>query len=152
MFSKIHIIKHIAVIMSLVMFVSTVGIAVDFHFCQGDLQNISFFKKSKTCHEIVKQSHCKKHTKPPCHQSENDSFNKKKGCCDSESVVIQFDTEFSVPSIIDFNFNKSFLAVNSGTTLFEEPLGEFYQAKDYKTYKPPSRDFDHIILFQSFLI
>jgi hypothetical protein len=138
--------------MALLMLISSAGVAMDFHFCQGDLQNISFFKKAKSCHEVTKKTHCEKMAKKACHDETEENLDHPKNCCDSKALVIQFDSDFAVPSLIDFDFDRSYLALDIQHFNIEELEIECYQAKDYKNYKPPSRDIDHIVSFQSFLI
>ncbi len=135
------------------MFSTSAGIAVDFHYCQGSLQNISFFKPSKNCHEKTNHSHSEK-VKKSCHSSaeNNISSDSKDKCCDDQAYFFQLDTDYGLPSFVDFEYNKTLLAFVTEIPVFEINSYTFYNAKDYAHYKPPLSSRDHIILFQTFLI
>ena len=151
---KSNILRHIAFTMAILMFFTSAGLAVDFHYCQGSLQNISFFKKAKNCHDQVATHHCEKMAKKACHNSPSDDSlaELKKNCCDNEAFFFQLDSDFGIPSFIDYSHQLSWYAVQEVNLTYTFVDHSYYQPKDYKYYKPPTVESDHIVLFQSFLI
>lgn len=126
---------------------------MDFHYCQGELQNISFFKKAKNCHEKVTAHHCQK-VKKACHKSpkEDGIAKKNKNCCDNEAFFFQLESDYGIHSIVDAESNDNLFEILDPSLSEETILHSFYNPKDYKYYKPPSLARDHIVLFQSYLI
>lgn len=148
-----QILKHIALLMAILMFSSSAGLAVDYHYCQGDLQNVSFYTKAKNCHDYVKSELGKK-VKKACHKEPANELSSahKDNCCDNEAVFMQLDTEFGIIAIPNFNDYTDVEFLLSPSLNLDFIPFSYYDAKDYKYYKPPSVELDHIVLFQSFLI
>lgn len=134
--------------MAVLMFTTSVGVAFDLHFCKGELQDISFFKKAKNCHEKSLAKH-----NPPCEKHATlKGFDQKNDCCNNQAYHFQMDTDFSLPSVIDFDFHKSLYAFHFVLPELPEASSSIYKDNFYKNYKPPSLKKDHIVLLQSFLL
>jgi hypothetical protein len=137
--------RFIALCMAALVFLSTAGITVDFHYCKGELKSFSFFGKAKPCHEpSLKQC--------PFHKKMMVKSNDKKGCCENKTVHFQSDSEQKVQA---YNFNLEqtlqklitpFGIVYSPEISFEKEISSFVR------YKPPLIPRDISVLFQSFLL
>ena len=82
-----------ALTMALVMFTSSVNLAMDMHFCQGKLKSVSFIGKAETCHDMAssKMPNCTQHQEM-AGEPEGCSISKKE-CCSNKSVHIQSDVD-----------------------------------------------------------
>ncbi len=134
--------------MAILMFTTSAGLAIDMHYCKGDLQSVSFFSKAKSCHEKAKTSHCHK-AKKACHSKNKEHLAEDDNCCDNQSYVFQLDTDYEIfvdsssENKVDFHKNDAPISLLDHKSFY---------AKNYKNYKPPSLDRDHIVLIQSFLL
>lgn len=148
-----------AISMALLMLLSSTGYAMDIHYCQDQLKDISLFGKSKSCHE--------KQETPTCHQTktsltdgQKSCHNTKDGvsktaednCCHNESVVIEkpdldaTPTQSTTVQNIQLEFVAAFIAVyvfNYAVQAEQQPFAQ---------YKPPLPDRDVQVLYQTFLI
>lgn len=137
------------------MFLSSVGLAVDFHYCQGELKSMSLWKKAKTCHELAASSHCHKAKKQGCHKSASqkscEKDDEQKGCCDNETAIFLLDADYAVAEYVPLEVHQiQFVAAFVATSyhLFSEAE---YTLSHYQNYKPPLLDRDICVLIQSFL-
>ena len=148
--------RFIALSLAFLMFFSSAGFAVDFHYCQGKLKTLGFFQKAKTCHELAANaSHCHMAKKKTCHKQSSEISCKKdgdgKGCCDNEMAFILLDADYGIAEYVSFGiqdiqfvaafiatFNAQFIEVDSSPSHF-------------KNYKPPLLERDILVLVHSFL-
>lgn len=90
---------------------NAVGFAFEAHYCEGELQSISFFGKAEAC-EMSKQMQAK--MKPCCKKKQHRDGFSKKGCCSSEmhylNALQDFQSEDGLS--IEAAHNFSFQAVN----------------------------------------
>ena len=75
--------RFVALMMAFLMFFSSVGFAMDMHYCGGKIKSISFFGKAKNCHEMVGESdtpikNCPHHKKM---MADEKSCFEDKNCC-----------------------------------------------------------------------
>ncbi len=141
-----------ALTMALVMFTSSVNLAIDMHYCQGKLKSVSFLGKAETCHDMAsaKMPNWPHHTKMMS-PSEGCSLDKK-DCCDNKSIHIQSDVdevETSSELVVSQNlqhFVVAFVAVFLKNNSLEKTTLSF------QYYHPPIVVKDIPVLHQSFLI
>jgi len=146
--------RIIALTMAFVMFATTVNLAIDMHYCQGQLKSVSFFGKAETCHEMTAtMKNCPHHQKvvEETPSKENCSM-RKKDCCDSKLLHIQSDLE-QVNSSSEFvvsqefqQFIIAFVAVFFQNTFIDKSVSNF------QYYHPPIIVKDISVLNQSFLL
>ena len=126
-------------------FLSSAGITVDFHFCNGELKSFSFFGKAKPCHEpSLKQC--------PFHKNMVVKSDDKKGCCENKTVHFQSDQEQNFQAInfnFELNLQKLVLAYAS---VYFFTSNDKQELNSIAHYKPPSISRDISVLFQSFLL
>lgn len=140
--------KTMALIWAILVFVTSVGVSVDMHFCQDKLKSYSFFGKAKNCHELAAQPvGCKHHPKlPQQHRI------KKKACCSNKSVVYQLDQDKQIldVDIIDIAKEQLFVYCRGSKVLWE--VQENLSLDKFLYYKPPLLRKNIPVLIQSFLL
>ncbi len=80
MLRKKHILKPLALVLAFIVGLSSMGLSMDKHVCQGKVKSVAFFGKAKTCLQMQSDTetsgtcrmhrHCRhsgKKTKPCCH-------------------------------------------------------------------------------------
>jgi len=147
--------RIIALTMAFVMFATTVNLAIDMHYCQGKLQNVSFFGKAETCHDrmAAKMKNCPNHQMMMAEESSNQGCSMSKtGCCDSKSLHIQSDLDqlgFSSEFVVSTELQQ--LVVAFVTVFFNNDFIE-KSTPNFQYYHPPIVVKDIPVLNQSFLL
>ncbi len=135
--------------MAILIFSSSVGVALDIHYCKDEIKSLGFFHSAKDCYQLAGFETPEKHHDQ---KTNSEAFFKQKDCCSNESVLFQLDTDFSLPTLFDFNFDQDFYVFHQPSfNSADEPV-DFYSPNNYKNYKPPLLEKDHIVLIQSFLL
>ena len=81
------------------MLVSSTGISMDLHYCQGRLKGASFIGKAKTCHDREASSSCHKKKNSCQHPNEELTQSEKDACCQNRTVHVEADdTEKNIDS------------------------------------------------------
>ncbi len=144
-----------ALTMALLMFFVSAGIAVDMHYCGGELKSVSFFGKAKTCHDMVKKQPA---TMPNCPHHKKTSTKKPgctedKNCCSNKTLLLQSEGEQQLLSS-DFVFSKRtkhFVAAFVQVFLANN-YNKVNTSVSYTHHKPPLISRDISVLFQTFLL
>lgn len=122
---------------------TSLGYAVDLHFCSGALKTFSFFGKADACHQ--KMQFC------PHHGSM--IMDSDQGCCDNEIVIIDnLDVDYLSASSFVYDVALTYtLPVFSPN---DSPLPGSTSADvitEYLHFKPPLPAKSRAVLYQSFL-
>lgn len=138
----------------MLLFISSSGISMDMHFCQGKLKRVSLIGSAKTCAEMaVMMKHCSGKKAKSCHGaskscSDDGSHN---GCCENESISFDLD----IDNIDIQAFNSSVLEIDfnvlSKVQLVALPNLQI-KLLQFEEYIPPLPRKDLTVLHQSFLI
>ena len=145
--------RIISLSLAFLMFSTSVGFAVDMHYCQGKLKSVSFFGKAKTCHDmtdVTQMNNCPHHKKV-MKQIENCSKEDKKDCCDNKTVHIHSDQDQAIQTL-DFTnkqipqFVIAYVVAFFNINLINSNIPSF------SIYKPPIVPKDIPVLIQSFLL
>ena len=141
-----------AVSMALLMLLSSTGLSIDAHYCQDQIQGISFIGKAKSCHD--------KQETLPCHKSKNSCQHQNDGvdqaddndCCHNECLVIEkSDVDATSPQLADIqNKQLDFVAAFVSNYVFDYGILADFQYFDQ--YRPPLPDRDVQVRYQIFLI
>lgn len=142
-----------ALVMAFVIFATSVNIAIDMHYCKGELKSVSFFGKAKSCHSEIAPAmkNCPHHQKMRAESKDNYSADEK-DCCNNKMVYIQSDLDqFNSSSKVVVSqelqqFVAAFIAVFFKNQIVEELSSTFL------AYQPPIISRDISVLFQTFLI
>lgn len=127
-----------AVVLALLVLISSTSFKVGIHLCMGDVQNVSFFSRAAGCE--------KQQSLPPCHRQT------KTRCCDDETVIHKAD---------DLKASIAQMPVAVGAPMdLEKPLiliSEIIPAapvsrSSYRNYDPPLPSDDLTVELQVFLI
>ena len=139
--------RIISLTMAFLLLVSSSGISMDVHFCQGKFKRANFLGKAKTCEQVndcLKK--CGKEVKS-CHSDGQDEDHK--GCCENQSF--QLDLDFDSGDIISSDLSKiqkQFLT--AFTYIYVLNLVPAERNPKFTSYIPPPLEKDISILFQVF--
>ncbi len=141
-----------ALTMALVMFTSSVNLAMDMHYCLGKLKSVSFVGKAEACHDMVSadMSDCPQHQEMM--EKTKGCSMERKDCCENKSVHIQSDVdelETSSELVVSQqlqNFVVAYVEVFLKNNYVERT------APSFQYYHPPIVVKDIPVLHQAFLI
>jgi len=139
-----------AFLMAIMMFATSVNLAIDMHYCQGQLKSVSFFGKAKNCHEIMAQSSCPHHQKM---MVEKEGCSKDdKNCCESKSIQIESDND-QILSVSKFVSNQELQQfVVAFVKVFFQNFSIEKENNVFTSYKSPQITRDTYVLFETFLL
>ena len=143
-----------SVTMALLLLLSSSGLTMDLHFCQGHLKRVNFIGKAKTCAEMALMvEHCSKKKAKSCHSKAKSCTGGEShdGCCDNKAVVLDLDIEkadFLDVNSSDLKENTAVVAIDKFILSNENQLKKVA----FRHYKPPLPTTDIYILFESFLL
>lgn len=146
--------RFIALTLAFLMFFTSVGFAVDMHYCQGNLKSVSFFGKAKTCYEMAEvtpMKECSNHQKM-MGQKEGCSIDKK-DCCSNKTLHFQSDQDqqFQTSNFVVSTQLQQFV-IAYVAVFFTNDFSIESDANSFAHYKPPVISRDISILVQSFLL
>jgi hypothetical protein len=73
-----------SILLSLLLLAGSVSVAVNRHFCGGELQSVAWFAEAEVCHaEVTEKAPC------PFHSADSDTNN----CCDDEHELVELDDD-----------------------------------------------------------
>ncbi len=131
--------------LALIVLVASIGIALDFHVCQGKIKSIGVFEKATACSSMGTNTSCDKSIK-----FYRDGFSQE-SCCRNNLLLCKINIENSNPTISENNvYNPMCFYIEDNikgnviipsTTIGAIPL-----------LRPPPIEKDFSILFQTFLI
>ena len=126
-----------AIILALLVLVSSTSIMVGYHICMDEVQNIALFSKADGCE--------KEKNLPPCHRHTNAP------CCDDETVIHKGD-DFKA-TIQPHVIAPASVDLALPLVLVSEiiPAAPFARMQ-YYNYDPPLRSCDLTVAHQVFLI
>jgi len=127
-----------AVLLALLVLVSSTSFMIGMHFCMGEVQNIAFSSKADGCE--------KEQNLPPCHRHE------KAPCCADETVVHKGD-DFKasiahIHTVAPFPIDIEAPLILISEVIPSAPLSRI----QYYNYDPPLRCWDLTVEHQVFLI
>jgi hypothetical protein len=145
----------IALTMAFLMFFTSAGLAIDMHYCGGELKSISFFGKAKTCHDMAGENeapmkNCPHHKKM---MAEKTSCSEDKDCCSNKTVLLQSDQDQKIQTT-DFVISKEFKQFLIAYVLVF-CMNDFdfkRESANFAHYKPPLIQRDISVLNQVFLL
>ena len=85
--------RLLAMFLAVLMFITSVGLTVDLHYCSGQLKTFSFIGKAKSCHDKSLMA-CPNHRKMMA-QNEHDGIDTG-NCCSNKTLHFQFDHLYSL--------------------------------------------------------
>lgn len=127
-----------AVLLAILVLVSSTSFMVGMHICMGEVQNIALFEKADSCQ--------KEKALPPCHK------HMKPACCEDETVFHE-GTDFKA-SIEHIHIEALFsVDIEQPLVLISEVIPAALIASiQYYKYDPPLRTCDLTVEHQVFLI
>lgn len=136
----------------MLMLVTSVGLNIDMHYCQGELKTFNLFGKAKSCHQLAQMKHCSK-AKKSCHAPKADMASQecKKDCCNNESIYAALDADLVQIQTTEYSDSDlstiSLKQVDTGNL----PL-VLKTSLHAQNYRPPPLIRDIPVLIQSFLL
>ena len=138
-----------ALTMSCLMLVSSTGISMDLHYCQGNLMGASFVGKAKSCQDKEASLACHKKKKSCQHSKEELSQSEKDACCQNRTVQVEADeTDKNITSFSPTDrqeFESVFVGIK-GVTLIVNLSSKYSPQK----YRPPPLTRNLPVLLQVF--
>ena len=125
-----------AVLMTLIVLLSTMSFTIHQRYCSGNLVDTTLFIESESC-KIVVQSDC-------CTITEE--------CCDHEKIVIDGQKELPSKIVEDILIIKQYFVANSPNLFIEKYNFKANKVIYNKKYIPPSLIFNKQIIHQIFII
>jgi hypothetical protein len=127
-----------AVILSIIVLVSSTSFMVGIHICMGEIQNIALFGKADSCQKEKALRACHKHMKPACCQDElvyheGTAF---KGSIEHIHIVARAPMDIEQPVVL------------ISEVIPASPISRI----QYYNYDPPLRSCDLTVEHQVFLI
>ena len=136
--------KLFSLLMAILLFCSSVGFSVDFHYCKGELKSFSLIGSAKTCHDINKVC--------PRHSTSTPSLEKEKNCCTNKTLIVDnIDQDFTIIQAISF-VDIEIVTLATPIPIFTIQDLSDHHIPQFEQYKPPLPKEDFPILFQSFLL
>lgn len=138
-------IAHIS--LAFLLFISTMGVTVNKHFCQNELKSVALFVKAEACHSTKVKKPC------PIHgfMMVEEEGSKDKGCCDDETEIVKNEEDQIGPSLPEMPvLSEALLATLFVALQLELPQLDL-QTLHYLNYKPPLLICDHPSELQIFL-
>lgn len=127
-----------AVVLVLLVLVSSTSFMVGIHYCGGSVQNIALFTKADSCEKEQSLPPCHRHTKAPC--------------CEDETVIHKGDdfkasmAHFHIVAPIPMDIEQPIVLISEVI-----PSTPVSSAQHYN-YDPPLRSWDLTVEHQVFLI
>ncbi len=142
--------RIISLSMAFLLLLSSSGISMDVHFCQGKMKRANIFGKAKTCQEVndclikcgKKVNSCS--TEDTCSTDEE-----HKNCCNNESF--EFDLDFDAAELIAtklISVNQQFLTAFTYTYVLGVDIVKI--VTPFSNYIPPPLEKNIAVLFQVF--
>lgn len=139
--------RLIALSLAFLMLTTSVGFAVDMHFCQGQVQSFNFFGKAATCQEIGEVVAMKDCTHP------KEASVQQKDCCSNKTFLFQSDQNQQVQTadyVVSQQVQQFVIAYL--TVFFINDFSIENEAIPFNLYEPPNIAKDIPVLIQSFLL
>jgi len=128
-----------ALVLAILVLVSSTNFLVGIHFCMGDVQNVTLFSESSGC-EMPKK------IIPPCHKHVQEP------CCDDETVVHESDDVFASQNeatvVGPDSLHLAALPVFIADIVPSNTLAQTYRP----LYDPPLRSPDYTVDFRTLWI
>jgi hypothetical protein len=142
--------KITSLTLALLIFISSSGVSLDLHFCQGTFKSFSIYGKAKNCHKLSLEGDKKK---PTCkHHSAKATQKEQKYCCKNHTFVIKRGKADATSHVIheyqDFQFD--YFNIPPNREIINIEIFEYLVV--YVLHKPPLPKKDYQVLFQTFII
>ena len=125
-----------AVLMTLIVLLSTMSFTINQRYCDGNLVDTTLFSKSDSC-KIVVKSDC-------CEITEE--------CCDHEQIIIDGQKELPSRIVVETPIVNQYFVINSVKLHLEKYDFQTENRIFHKKYIPPSLVFNNQIVHQVFII
>jgi len=125
-----------AVLMTLIVLLSTMSFTINQRYCDGNLVDTTLFSKSESC-KVVVQSNC-------CEITEE--------CCNHEQIIIDGQKELPSRVVGETFILKHYYVVNTLNFNLEKESFYYENSVINKKYIPPSLVFNKQIIHQVFII
>ena len=135
--------KTVALLLCSIVLLSSFGLTLNMHLCQGKVKTISFLGEAQKCVEMNEMDHCKI-------ESKSVSFTKKK-CCSDASVKAETSTQ-NIP-VINNQVENLVLGINPYVKLIPTSVPGI-ESDVFHYNPPPDKHSGRVLLelHQTFLI
>lgn len=133
---KQQITKIGAVLMTLIVLLSTMSFTIHKRYCSGNLVDTTLFSKSESCKIVVHDSCCEI----------------TEDCCNHEQIVIDGQKELQSIGIVSLPIIKQFFVINSPNLVLKNYNFQPEKSAPNKEYIPPNLVFNRQVIHQIFII
>lgn len=125
-----------ALVLAVMVLISSKSYTIDFHYCQGQLKSFSILGEAKNCHEMASKM-------PSCHHKKNNLENSRScaeednNCCNNELVHVESDFNKQILNIDYLNLDYKFFVGANTNFSFNDLLGGIVDKSPFARYKPP---------------
>jgi len=117
--------KISAILMALVVLLSTMSFTVSMHYCMGDLVDTAIFQKAHTCG--MEQG---------MNDTSSENSNTMKGCCSDEEIKMEGQDDLKLP-ISDISFDEQVFIVSFLHSYIEQFQTTEEKKNAFFDYPPP---------------
>ena len=140
-----RIIRLFSVTLALNILMVTIGVALDFHICHGEIKSIGVFEKANVCSNMGTNSSC------DSTKESNENGLSQESCCRNEQVLCSVNIESSVRVYAE-NVSQDIVGFDLIIFPFRKTITIDKYTKAIPLLRPPPIEKDISILFQTFLI
>ena len=137
--------RLLSVTLALVVFVATVGVALDVHVCQDEIKSIGVFEKAIACSNMKINSSCA----VPSNSKQNNVT--QDPCCKSNQFISKINVANSNQAIFEF-VNHNFISFDLESRIDRNVFLSSTSVQAIPLLRPPPIEKEFSILFQTFLI
>ena len=104
--------------------VTTIGNAIDVHYCEGEITDVALFGDIHCCCANIqtKGNECHESLEKKCHSSadafQTNNSTEKKGCCDTAKIDFTHDNDFAINKSL--NIPTAIIFTHFNCYLFQE--------------------------------
>ncbi|MEL7220741.1 MAG: hypothetical protein AAGJ93_05440 [Bacteroidota bacterium] len=138
--------KVFHIILAFFLLLSSTGLLVSKHYCQGELKSMTLFFEAQSCHQPQKMKNCPMHAM----LSGTPDDKEQKGCCDTQMDWLKTDLKQVINStdqIPSFQFEANLTPLPVAITA----INWHESTHPFTTYKPPLLVYELPIRLQTFL-
>lgn len=142
-----------AVLMAMMIFISSISFSIDMHYCQNNLIDISFIGKAKPCYEKKQAAKCSTENEQGEHiHFQNASLAFDHNCCHNKTIIFDklvsdvTSTFVTFKSDLQTEYTIGYITTNHNSEAIE------FNFQSFTFYRPPLPDRDLFKLHQVFLI
>lgn len=146
--------RVVAICLAVLFLVSSLGISVSAHFCQGAVKSLSFLGKASSCEMLVngRKTKCQKQEECTVEESDHSCFEKEPCCIDRSFFFKSCLESTQALKIVAWEISLDFIPSTNSYLRIEALHSIIEKCGEIHGKEPPSLSISRSILYQVFLI